>query len=651
MNSMQDLKKQVLDRLDIAGFYQKELPSLKNGQGDEATAFCPFHDDQNTPNLSVNQKNGLFHCFACGAQGSVFDFYMRRHGVEFKEALTALGQLAGVEMDRSNSNRHFQGKFLSLSLRDFALQKRLPEEFLKAQGVKETRFPDGVLATDFHYLDAAGKLKAVRHRFANNDEKKFRYRKGDKALLYGLQKLAKIKETGWCLLVEGETDSLTCWLHCLPALGIPGKKTWRRVRGKNALEILQAVQVFLWEEPDAGVRSPKNPHEVLLREEVAKDLPHLLVIPAPKDFKDLSEAHCHGEDVKALVAELKKKARPVVPEPREAPKAPPQTASSKFLNPQAATAQAKAIPQVQFVSGRELEALSFPDPVWIIPNTLGEGYIILAGRPKLGKSWLGLCIAVAVATGGFALGKAELRATQGEVLYLGLEDKLRRLQKRLRKILGDCPFPDDLIIAENWPRLDKGGLEALQDFLKEHDNCRLVVIDTLAKVRPPRKKNSDPYEHDMLLGGALQSLAHQFSVSLLVVTHTRKNEAEDALDEVTGTTGITGSADAIMVLKRGRGKSDGTLTLAGRDIEEQALALKFHPDEGIWELMGDAAEYAMSQQRQEILKVLRENGPRTIKEVSEIIDKKYANVKRLLLKMANQQEVKSINGKYEIIQK
>jgi hypothetical protein len=155
----------------------------------------------------------------------------------------------------------------------------------------------------------------------------------------------------------------------------------------------------------------------------------------------------------------------------------------------------------------------------------------------------------------------------------------------------------------------------------------------------------------MALGGALQGLAHKFRVSLLVVTHTRKSEAEDALDEVSGTTGITGSADAIMVLKRGRGKSDGTLTLAGRDIEEQALALKFHPDEGIWELMGDAAEYALSQQRQEILKVLRENGPRTIKEVAEIIDKKYANVKRLLLKMANQQEVKSINGKYEIIQK
>ena len=171
----------------------------------------------------------------------------------------------------------------------------MPEDFLKSQGVKETRFPDGVLATDFHYLDGTGKLKAIRHRFANKGEKKFRWRRGDRILFYGLQKLAKIKEEGWVLLVEGETDSLTCWLHSLPALGIPGKKTWRRARGKDALEFLQAVQVYLWEEPDAGMRSPKNPHEVLLREEIAKDLPNLLVIPAPREFKDLSEAHCQGK--------------------------------------------------------------------------------------------------------------------------------------------------------------------------------------------------------------------------------------------------------------------------------------------------------------------------------------------------------------------
>jgi len=321
----------------------------------------------------------------------------------------------------------------------------------------------------------------------------------------------------------------------------------------------------------------------------------------------------------------------------------------KFLTPQAAASQAKAAPAIRFVSGKELEALNFPEPVWIIPGLITEGYVLLAGRPKLGKSWLGLCLAVAVATGGCALGKGELRVVQGEVLYLALEDRLRRIKNRLGKILCGSPFPENLLIAESWQRLDKGGLDDLKEFFKAHDGCRLVVIDTLAKVRPPRAKNRDPYEWDMAVGGALQSLANQFRVSILVVHHTRKAEADDPLDSVSGTTGITGAADAVMILKRGRGQADGTLTLAGRDIEEQELALKFHPQEGAWELLGDAAEYAKSKERQEIIKILRENGPKTPKEIADLLEKKQSNIKVLLWKMVKDGEVKSVDGVYEVI--
>lgn len=306
-------KIQVLERLSFADFYQGELPQLKLTAKGNHQALCPFHEDHD-PSLSVNFKTGLFKCFACDASGDVFAFYMRRHGCDFKEALAALGQMAGVEMDGGR----YAGEYLNLTLKEFALNKRFTEDFLKAQGVKENRFPDGVVSTDFHYQDAGGKLAAIRHRFANKGEKKFRWRKGDKAGAYGRWKMDKIQAAGWCLLVEGETDSLTCWFYGFPALGMPGKKTWRSFKaslGKAGLEILQGCQVYLWEEPDAGVRNPKKPMEVLLRDEVVQDLPGLLVIPAPKEFKDLSEAHCQGRDIKALVVELKKKARPPQPPP------------------------------------------------------------------------------------------------------------------------------------------------------------------------------------------------------------------------------------------------------------------------------------------------------------------------------------------------
>jgi putative DNA primase/helicase len=297
---------EILARLDIAAFYRRELQGEEmRGHGDEVQVLCPFHEDRN-PSLSINLKTGLYNCFGCGASGDVFSFYQRLRACDFREAMEELGRQAGVM--EGGGGQSISG-YLSLTLKEFALAKRLPDDFLRKQGVGEGRFPDGVVATDFQYRDVSGEVLAVRHRFANRGEKKFRWRKGDKVNLYGLWHWPRIMELGWLLLVEGETDCLTCWLHRVPALGLPGKKTWKRCRmalGPERLAELAGLQVFLWQEPDARD----------LPGEVAADLPGLQVIPAPDGIKDLSEAHCQGQDIKALVEELKKKARrPAPPKP------------------------------------------------------------------------------------------------------------------------------------------------------------------------------------------------------------------------------------------------------------------------------------------------------------------------------------------------
>lgn len=302
------------------------------------------------------------------------------------------------------------------------------------------------------------------------------------------------------------------------------------------------------------------------------------------------------------------------------------------------------------MTGTELQAAEFKDPEWIIKDILPEGLCLLSARPKKGKTWLGFGISVAKSTGGCALGKGELRLTQGKVLYLCLEDKLRRAQKRLKIILGDAPFPEDLILAESWPRMDKGGLEALRDFLKEHSDCKLVVVDSFAKIKPPRPKNIDPYEWDMAVGGALQSLAQEYRICFLLIYHNRKAEAEDPLDEVIGGTGLTGAVDAVLVLRRGRGQADATLFITGRDVEEQALSLKFHPGEGLWELMGTAAECAISAERQEILLILREVGSKTPLQLAKIIGKSRESIRMNLMRMKNAGMVTiRENGEYQII--
>lgn len=290
-------KEEILARFPYEAFYRGELGELKRSQGDNWQALCPFHDDSN-PSLSVNLGNGLYKCFACGAKGDIFQFYQQKHGVDFKTALEDLGRLAGVEKKTpKNQDEGFQ----SLCLAAFAGSKKLPEEFLRAQGVKQYGFPDGTVCVDFPYKDITGKIAAIRHRFANRGAKKFRWRSGDSVLPYGLWKWEKIRVAGWCLLVEGESDCLTCWQHGLPALGLPGKKTWSKCwpHLKNSPG-LEQVQFYLWQEPDA----------VDLPREVAHNLPGVLVIKASEECKDLSEAQGQGKDIPALLHELRESAQP-----------------------------------------------------------------------------------------------------------------------------------------------------------------------------------------------------------------------------------------------------------------------------------------------------------------------------------------------------
>lgn len=293
-------KEDILSRLNFEAFYRQELPDLKPGQGDNLLGLCPFHPDTN-PSFSVNIKTGLYNCFGCGAAGDVFDFYMRRHGCDFKEALEELARRAGVEEKQDGED-----KFLSIFLPDFCKKKHFSEDFLLSWSIRERpsdHFYNEATALAFPYLNESGSVKAIRYRFANKGDKKFRWRKGDKTLPYGLQRLPEIRAAGWCLLVEGETDTLTGWLHGLPFLGVPGATNWKSSFAKK----LQDLKVYIWQEPDAAGAK--------FVEKVARDLPNLLVIQAPPGVKDISAAHCQDLDVPALIADLRKKAQLPAPPP------------------------------------------------------------------------------------------------------------------------------------------------------------------------------------------------------------------------------------------------------------------------------------------------------------------------------------------------
>ncbi len=286
------------------------------------------------------------------------------------------------------------------------------------------------------------------------------------------------------------------------------------------------------------------------------------------------------------------------------------------------------------ISAAELAALELPELVWVVDQLMPQGLVILAGPPKAGKSWLALAIAVAVACGGRVLSR--WRVQQGEALYLGLEDSLRRLKGRIGQPLAGEAMPAGLHLATEWPHLDRGGLEALDLWLGDHPGCRLVVIDTLARVRPSRRRDQDAYQADAEAVAPLQALAQRRGVAIVLVHHTRKRDRRagevDPLEAVSGTLGLTGVADAVWVLRRGRFGGEGVLSVMGRDIGEQELALRFA--DGLWSYVGEAAEVALSTERRAILDVLHTSGSMSLRDVADAVGAKVTSTKRLLQKLA-----------------
>jgi RecA-family ATPase len=214
------------------------------------------------------------------------------------------------------------------------------------------------------------------------------------------------------------------------------------------------------------------------------------------------------------------------------------------------------------------------DPIkYIVPGYIVEGCTILAGRPKLGKSWLMLDVGLAVARGDHCLGN--VKCEQGDVLYLALEDNQRRLQNRMTRIMGYAhSWPERFHYATDWPRAEDGGLDQIRKWIETAERPRLVVVDVLAMFRSPRRKDQQPYEADYAAIQGLQAIASQTGVAIVVVHHLRKSAGElDPLEKVSGTLGLSGAADTVLILDR---DAQGmTLYGRGRDIEEIETAVQF----------------------------------------------------------------------------
>ncbi|MGW1491745.1 AAA family ATPase [Streptomyces sp. NPDC002402] len=295
----------------------------------------------------------------------------------------------------------------------------------------------------------------------------------------------------------------------------------------------------------------------------------------------------------------------------------------------------------------QLMAAEFPEPKWAVPGILAEGVSLLAGPPKVGKSWLSLGLGLAVAAGGQAFDSVPVQG--GPVLYLALKDTPRRLQTRMGKLLGGQKAPTGLTLVTECPPFPQGGSEAIAQWLERNPDARMVVIDVFAKMRGQAPQGVSAYDADYVAVTYAKRLADHYGIAVVLVHHVRKMASEDFLTEVSGTNGIAGAADATLVLKRARGQADGILHVTGRDVNEAEYALQFQDTSGAWHLLdGPVTDHTVGDTRAAILRYVRANPGAKPKDIAEALpDSDADTVRRTCSRMAaDGQLAKDAGGRY-----
>ena len=236
------------------------------------------------------------------------------------------------------------------------------------------------------------------------------------------------------------------------------------------------------------------------------------------------------------------------------------------------------------ISGARLAEMELPSTKFVIKDLLPQGLAIIGGSPKVGKSWLVLDWCVWIAKGEKIW---NFPTTKGTTLYLSLEDNNTRLQERLLAVTEDAP--ENVHFVTSCCTLDNGLEEQMRNFVAEHPDTVLVVIDTFQMIR--LSGNEVSYASDYNEIEVIKKLAEELKITILLVHHLRKQGDSDPFNMLSGTNGLAGGVDTMFVLdKSKRNSSNATLHCSGRDIEDREIELSFDKENCVWNFIADSSD-------------------------------------------------------------
>lgn len=244
----------------------------------------------------------------------------------------------------------------------------------------------------------------------------------------------------------------------------------------------------------------------------------------------------------------------------------------------------------------DMRATPMPVIQWAVPDILPEGLAILGGDPKIGKSFLALQLCGCIGSGSVDFLGA-VPVAYGHALYLSLEDPEWRVTKRMNGMFGE-----DFALPGFYNRISMGmwggpDWEDLSAWLNENKGlCRVVVVDTFARIKPPDRPGLNAYEAANALGKEMLTWAHRHHVALLLVHHKSKTvDGSDPVKSLSGSIGFAGSADTIMLLSRTRSEREAKLFITGRDVGEREIDLTHEEGTGRWYMHGATAKQVPSK--------------------------------------------------------
>lgn len=302
----------------------------------------------------------------------------------------------------------------------------------------------------------------------------------------------------------------------------------------------------------------------------------------------------------------------------------------------------------------DIVAATYSPPQYIVEEILPQGLTVLAGAGKIGKSWMGLQLAAAVAKGEEFLGRNTL---YGRALFFGFEDDERRLSERMKK--QDLVGPDlqELSVVTEYPgTFDElaadlecwiDGSDGVQDSVSDVQ-ARLIVIDTLGRVMPDRSRGRDDYRHAVATLGRLQELTKDHDVAIVLMHHVRKEDTRGAMadpfEQILGSQGIMTTADTTILLERPRLTYEGTLQTTSRATQELQLPVRFDPDRGLWFPMSSPSHAAtisdIPRRQREVLSAIVD-GHTSTKALSTALEMSPSQVGNVLTELRSRGAVTS----------